>query len=427
MFVRRRKRSAARWRTHALTFVSLCSTLFYFGFYNRSVFQDFFARTEVDDYQAVNEIRIRQTLDKASASSWSYDAEKLRDAPENSLKNLAPQLFKALPQPFSPKFRNPCWDVRKKPRQCLPYFYLIGMPKCGTTDLWNKLIRHPYIADTKKEPHWWSRIRMGRGNVNHTRLNSNPISYYSRFAKLLVNYTKVYDRNISKVIAGDGSASTMWDNRLWRQFYPKATHGPAHVNGELIITIQPDARAIAILRNPSDRLYSDYLYFTPASTLTPQHFHERVQTSIEKFHECIKRLDVRTCTYDTSNIKNFVRLEVGLYSVYFRDWLSFFPRKRLKVIRIEEWHQQCAKTLRELYEFLAIEPLRIPALIKICQDDAENTRSPDKLSLGPMLPETQQLLDEFYAPFNRELARMLGDERYLWDNRRPGSSEESVP
>nr|XP_054770949.1 carbohydrate sulfotransferase 15-like [Lytechinus pictus] len=273
-------------RTHALTFVSLCSTLFYFGFYNRSVFQDFFARTEVDDYQAVNEIRIRQTLDKASVSSWSYDAERLRDAPEIAI------------------------------------------------------------------------------DVSHI---------------------------------------------------------------DVVISLLKQRVIQGVLSTFSCRLYSDYLYFTPASTLTPQHFHERVRTSIEKFHECTKRLDVRTCTYDTSNLKDFVRLEVGLYSVYIRDWLSFFPRKRIKVIRIDEWHQQCAKTLRELYEFLAIEPLRIPALIKICQDDAENTRSPDKLSLGPMLPETQQLLDEFYAPFNRELARMLGDERYLWDDRGPGSSEESVP
>ncbi len=31
-----------------------------------------------------------------------------------------------------------------------------------------------------------------------------------------------------------------------------------------------------------------------------------------------------------------------------------------------------------------------------------------------MLPETRRVLEAFYAPFNAELARQLGDERYLW-------------
>lgn len=31
-----------------------------------------------------------------------------------------------------------------------------------------------------------------------------------------------------------------------------------------------------------------------------------------------------------------------------------------------------------------------------------------------MMPETRQLLRDFYAPFNRKLADLLQDERYLW-------------
>lgn len=32
----------------------------------------------------------------------------------------------------------------------------------------------------------------------------------------------------------------------------------------------------------------------------------------------------------------------------------------------------------------------------------------------PMLPRAREMLDEFFAPFNRELARELGDDRFLW-------------
>ena len=47
--------------------------------------------------------------------------------------------------------------------RCLPYFYLIGQPKSGTTDLFYKLNMHPDIAmGTHKEPHWWTRKRFGK-------------------------------------------------------------------------------------------------------------------------------------------------------------------------------------------------------------------------------------------------------------------------
>jgi hypothetical protein len=31
-----------------------------------------------------------------------------------------------------------------------------------------------------------------------------------------------------------------------------------------------------------------------------------------------------------------------------------------------------------------------------------------------LVPLHRELLDEFFAPFNRQLARELGDDRFLW-------------
>lgn len=46
--------------------------------------------------------------------------------------------------------------------RCLPYFYIIGQPKCGTTDLFDRLRFHPDVRlALLKEPHWWSRKRFG--------------------------------------------------------------------------------------------------------------------------------------------------------------------------------------------------------------------------------------------------------------------------
>ena len=35
-------------------------------------------------------------------------------------------------------------------------------------------------------------------------------------------------------------------------------------------------------------------------------------------------------------------------------------------------------------------------------------------TVGPMLPETIEILNEFYKPFVLRLHQLLGDERFLW-------------
>lgn len=46
--------------------------------------------------------------------------------------------------------------------RCLPRFYIIGQPKCGTTDLYDRLRLHPEVKFSAiKEPHWWTRKRFG--------------------------------------------------------------------------------------------------------------------------------------------------------------------------------------------------------------------------------------------------------------------------
>ena len=46
--------------------------------------------------------------------------------------------------------------------RCLPHFYIAGMPKCGSTDLFRKVMLHPdVVRPPMKEPHWWGKNRFG--------------------------------------------------------------------------------------------------------------------------------------------------------------------------------------------------------------------------------------------------------------------------
>jgi hypothetical protein len=104
------------------------------------------------------------------------------------IKKTLPQIFHDLPSHFNSSFKNPCWfrssrrgggDERKegegeeqrqnRPRiplelfeadmlgmegglTCLPYLYILGQPKAGSSDLWSRLTSHPQIhAPQRKE------------------------------------------------------------------------------------------------------------------------------------------------------------------------------------------------------------------------------------------------------------------------------------
>ena len=62
---------------------------------------------------------------------------------------------------FNSENRSPCWTTDNT-LLCLPYFYVAGMPKCGTSDIWDKLMEHPKIMRMRKEPHWWTSGRLGK-------------------------------------------------------------------------------------------------------------------------------------------------------------------------------------------------------------------------------------------------------------------------
>ena len=71
-------------------------------------------------------------------------------------------LARRLPLEFDPAFKSPCWWDAEAGLLCLPFAYLAGFPKCGTTTLWSQLaISHRNLVRSSKmatkEPQWWTR------------------------------------------------------------------------------------------------------------------------------------------------------------------------------------------------------------------------------------------------------------------------------
>ena len=63
--------------------------------------------------------------------------------------------------------------------------------------------------------------------------------------------------------------------------------------------------------------------------------------------------------------------------------------------------------------FIFKDALPQKKLEEFCETEKKYVNS-NKVKAGPMLPETEQLLRDFFTDKNKELADLLNDEKYLW-------------
>ncbi|XP_067858419.1 carbohydrate sulfotransferase 15 [Heptranchias perlo] len=308
--------------------------------------------------------------------------------------------------------------------RCLPYFYIIGQPKCGTTDLYNRLRLHPEVSfSIVKEPHWWTRKRFGiiqPWNGFHDRyLVEDYLDLFDLAAHQIqsqIANSSAEQQINSNMVIGEASASTMWDNNAWQNFYGRTANSePPYLIQDFLHAVLPAAKLIVMLRDPVERLYSDYLYFISANK-SVEDFHEKVKDSLQIFDGCLMHSSLRSCVYNcTVNSAMPVRLQIGLYAVFVWDWYAVFNRNQFLILRLEEHAADLKNSMRRVFDFLNLGNLTEQLEAAIINNPASNTRRPKDKSLGPMLPETRRILEDFYGPFNEKLALLLDDDSFLWE------------
>ena len=72
------------------------------------------------------------------------------------------------PFKFDPAYKNPCWKEAGLLRY-LPYFYLAGVKKSGSGDLWGHISKLPDVVTVKKELQWFAKRRFSK-NYKYTGL-----------------------------------------------------------------------------------------------------------------------------------------------------------------------------------------------------------------------------------------------------------------
>ncbi|XP_056147803.1 carbohydrate sulfotransferase 15-like [Lampris incognitus] len=404
-------------------------------------------------------------LVRSIISKLEYTPRKVPD--ERDITGTDPQLFSVIPRQFLPSIKSPCWhkeffsksnidpykrnlftlrsksfrtvcdylstnfqehlyhrDGKQFRLRCLPYFYIIGQPKCGTTDLFHRLLLHPEIKfATMKEPHWWTRKRFGYIRFKDGFQERFPVEDYLDLFDLAAHRIQETitgnssgDHSKVQLITGEASASTMWDNQAWSYLHAEREEAeePPFLAQDFIHAAQPDAKIIIMLRDPAERLYSDYLYFKMANK-SVEDFHQKVIEAVRLFQSCLSDSSLRSCVYNTSLSNTMpVRLNLGMYIVFLLDWLTVFHRDQILILRLEDYAANLRLTIKKVFNFLNVGPLSGQAEAALARRPMSNTRRAADRSLGPMLPTTRELLRDFHQPFNLKLASLLGNSAFLW-------------
>ncbi|XP_060603614.1 carbohydrate sulfotransferase 15-like, partial [Ruditapes philippinarum] len=206
-------------------------------------------------------------------------------------------------------------------------------------------------------------------------------------------------------IFGDFS-STYWDNRkLLKNWTGKKGTNPPYTLADVIYNLNPNTKIIFLLRNPVQRLYSEYLFFKRGEKKSVDVFHAKVEAAIRRHLNCLKRHCLRYCSY--FYFDGGIRLEVSLYHVYVEDYLRVLPRDQVKIVKTDNFSTNMRTVVTDVFRFLDTEIPSEETLTTICSIGKKNTNIKKYEEAGPMLPATNRLLSDFYKPHNEKLSLLL--------------------
>ena len=309
--------------------------------------------------------------------------------------------------------------------RCLPHFMLLGVAKSGTSDMQYRLRKSGYVSMSfSKELYWWNQYRF---NPNATLSDYSDLFDFG--LKDMVKLKEIAgERPYYPGILGEMTSITLSDVSYWREdARNRGLKEPKYLTPHDLYGVLPHVRLLVLMRNPTARLYSHYNMWASVRKVnkSAEDFHLKVVNSIAWWKSCIQILPERGCLYGSPpempevehtlsswwpKDRNYTgELRTGLYYFFLKDWLTVFPRERFFFIKSEEYSVDKLGTITKVLEFLGVPPL-----IKEEVESVEKMENVFQVTYDKILPETKELLDEFYQPFNQKLADLLGDSKWTW-------------
>ena len=279
-----------------------------------------------------------------------------------SIKQKLPHGVKNFTNKFRFYYRYATWRIRP-----LPDFIIIGTQKAGTTSLHAYLSQHPqFLRPYEKEVHFFD----GGLDPSIDNYQKGQAWYRAHFP---------FRKN--------GSASRVFEASPLYIFNPL-------VPGRMF-NLLPQARIIAILRNPTDRAISHY-------------FHEKQRgyeslPIMEALLEEERRLEsaIRLKDYKNYSFIHHSYKSRGHYSEQLERYLKFFPRQQVLILNSEEFFHDQHNILRQVTDFTGVD-----SDFKVKDSHPRNVaKNKEQVSA-----EVYQYLNNHFKPHNEALYELLGKD-----------------
>ena len=234
----------------------------------------------------------------------------------------------------------------------LPDFLVVGAPKAGTTALHAALAAHPELLMSRvKEPRYFL---CDDGVPPPRRGGPGDAQTYQEYIWRRQDYEALFAGRGEWMLAGESSPFYLWDRAAHRR----------------IRAAIPDAKLIAVLRDPVERAYSNWAHLWSAGLEPCGDFLEACGREAERV---------------AAGWAPFWRyLELGRYGEQLRDLLRAFPREQLLILRYRELRDEPAAALARVCEFLGVTPGLVTAVPR------ENVRP--QIRNGPATLVLQEVL-----------------------------------
>jgi hypothetical protein len=266
------------------------------------------------------------------------------------------------------------------PLRPLPDFLVIGAKRGGTTSMFHYLLAHPQIVglfpSARRLP-----MRAERKGVHFldARFGSGPPWYRSNFP------SRPYRRAVARRAGGPVLAGEATPYYL---FHP---HAAARARA-----VVPQARIIALLRDPTERASSHYREQRRRGNEPLETFAEAVDAEPRRLAGEQERLE-RDPTATSFAHEHQSYVAQGRYLEALEPWLHHFPEQQVHVVRSEDMYDDPQDAYDSVLAFLGLPRFVLP--------------HPEPLNGTPSEPMPVALrrrLDTLFAPHNRALEARLG-------------------
>jgi hypothetical protein len=258
---------------------------------------------------------------------------------------------------------------RNEETGALPDFVIIGERKCGTTFLYHLLGQHPLVEPAaSKELHFFD------------ALFDEGVEWYRQC------FPAPRWEDGRRTITGEGT--------------PYMSHllAPERMAG-----VVPEARLIALLRNPVERTYSDYQQVARKGRET-RTFEEALGAAGKGWS--VRGAEVPELEDDTHPGRRGY-LSRSIYVDHLQRWSEFFPREQMLVLKSEDLFEYPRRTLKTVLAFLDLPEWQFEAM-----EIRKERKKRDRRNRGgyeeQMASATRRRLEEYFEPHNRRLYDYLG-------------------